>query len=208
MKRVLLSGFEPFGGMSHNSSWDVVEQAAQTITSAEVHTVLLPVEFRRAAELLVQRIGEVEPDVVIAVGLAAGTGTLRLERVGINLRDARIPDNSGAQPVDEPIDAEGRGALFSTLRLKAAHARIVEERIPVQLSLSAGTFVCNDVLYSLLAAAANADSPTPAGFVHLPDLLAEDAPLTEDQAVRALDILIEESLSSAPDAALAAGALH
>lgn len=208
MKRVLLSGFEPFAGMSHNSSWDVVEQAAATITSAEVHTVLLPVEFRRAAELLVQRIGEVEPDVVIAVGLAAGTETLRLERVGINLRDARIPDSSGAQPVDEPIDAEGRGALFSTLRLKAAHARIVEERIPVQLSLSAGTFVCNDVLYSLLAAAANADSTTPAGFVHLPDLLAEDAPLTEDQAVRALDILIEESLSSAPDAALAAGALH
>lgn len=194
--------------MSHNSSWDVVEQAAETITGAEVHTVLLPVEFRRAAELLVQPIGEVEPDVVIAVGLAAGTGTLRLERVGINLRDARIPDNSGAQPVDEPIDAEGRGALFSTLRLKAAHARIVEEQIPVQLSLSAGTFVCNDVLYSLLAAAANADSTTPTGFVHLPDLLAEDAPLTEDQAVRALDILIEESLSSAPDAALAAGTLH
>ena len=208
MKRVLLSGFEPFAGMSHNSSWDVVEQTAATITGAEVHTVLLPVEFRRAAELLVQRIGEVEPDVVIAVGLAAGTGTLRLERVGINLRDARIPDSSGAQPVDEPIDAEGQGALFSTLRLKAAHARIVEERIPVQLSLSAGTFVCNDVLYSLLAAAANADSPTPAGFVHLPDLRTEDAPLAEDQAVRALDILIEESLSSAPDAALAAGALH
>lgn len=95
MERVLLSGFEPFGGVSHNSSWDVVEQAAETITGAEVHTVLLPVEFRRSAEMLVQRIGEVEPDVVITVGLAAGTGTLRLERVGINLRDARTSEKSG-----------------------------------------------------------------------------------------------------------------
>lgn len=208
MKRVLLSGFDPFGGMSHNSSWDVVEQAAGTITGAEVDAIQLPVEYGRAAELLIQRIREVQPDVVIAVGLAVGTEALRLERVGINLRDARIPDNSGAQPVDESIDAEGQGALFSTLRLKAAHARIAEEQIPVQLSLSAGTFVCNDVLYSLLAAAADADRTMPAGFVHLPDLRVDDAPLTEDQAVRALDILIEESLSTAPDAALAAGALH
>lgn len=208
MERVLLSGFEPFGGMSHNSSWDVVEQARETITGAEVHTILLPVEYGRAAELLAQQVAELKPDVVIAVGLAAGTDAVRLERVGINLRDARIPDNAGAQPVDEPIDADGHAALFSTLRLKAAHARICEEQIPVQLSLTAGTFVCNDVLYSLLAEVGETSPGTPAGFVHLPDLRAQDAALTEGQAVRGLEILIEESLTTAPDAALAAGALH
>ncbi|NLS08831.1 pyroglutamyl-peptidase I [Nesterenkonia sp. MY13] len=208
MKRVLISGFEPFGGMDYNPSWDVAEQLQKTHTGAEVHAVRLPVEFGTAAETLLQHAEALQPDLIIATGLAGGTDAVRLERVGLNLRDARIPDNSGAQPVDEAIDDDGAAALFSTLRLKAAHARIKEAGIPVQLSLSAGSFVCNDVLYSLMAAVARMQTPVPAGFVHLPDLRDPAVSLTTEQSVEALGILIEESLAPEPDATIIGGTLH
>ncbi|RJN32429.1 pyroglutamyl-peptidase I [Nesterenkonia natronophila] len=217
--RVLLSAFEPFDGADHNPSQDVVreltERAGRGQLAAQrerggivVVPVLLPVEFTTAGQILTQAAREHSPDLVISVGLADGTDAIRLERVGLNLRDARIPDNAGAQPVDQPIIADGENALFSTLRLKAAGQRIAEANIPVSLSLSAGSYVCNDLLYTVLAHLRSQESGARAGFVHVPDLLATDAPITVDEAVMALDLLICESMSPAPDTHAAMGALH
>ncbi|PXA82248.1 pyroglutamyl-peptidase I [Auritidibacter sp. NML120779] len=208
MQRVLVSGFEPFGGMDYNPSWDVAEQLSDADTGAEVHVIRLPVEFGTAAQILLDHAESLQPEVIIATGLASGTDAIRLERVGLNLRDARIPDNAGAQPIDEPVDPHGPTAVFSTLRLKAALARITDAEIRVQLSLSAGSFVCNDVLYSLLVALDRKQAPIPGGFVHLPDLRDPAVSLTTNQAVEALGILIEESLKPEPDQNLPGGTLH
>lgn len=236
-RRILITGFEPFDGAERNPSWDLAEQlrtraeAGELTAQAEaeapltLETLLLPVEYEAAGTLLRTRLDELTaagdpPELVIALGLAGGTAAVRLERVGINLRDARIPDNAGAQPADQPVVVDGDGALFSTLRVKAAAARITAAGIPVELSLSAGTFVCNDVLYTLLAhlldhrrrteSAATRSEPAASrgGFVHVPDLHAEDAPLTLDQAAQAVDLIIAESLRPEPDADTPGGTLH
>lgn len=213
---VLLTGFEPFAGMAHNPSWDVVTEVAAAagrtaLRAQEVHgevavrTAQLPVEFHASSELLREQIAATSPDLVISVGLAAGTDVVRLERVGLNLRDARIPDNAGDQPFDESVVPGGPAALFATLRLKAAHAAIRAEGIPVALSLSAGSFVCNSVLYALLH---TAPASLPAGFVHVPDLSGARSPVSRTQAARALDLVITESLRGGPDLDVPAGALH
>lgn len=220
---VILTGFDPFGGMEHNSSWDVAQAVArggeerigeaEQLHDVEVRTLRLPVAFGRAAALLAGAVDAAvaegrPPAAVLALGLAAGTEAVRLERVGVNLRDARIPDNDGAQPADEPVVAHADGALFSTLRLKAAQARIHEAGIPVQLSLSAGSFVCNDVLYSLLHDLGARGLDTPGGFVHVPDLRAPEAPVSLAQAVRAVELLLVETLRGGADVAVPGGALH
>ncbi|GAA1175823.1 pyroglutamyl-peptidase I [Nesterenkonia xinjiangensis] len=218
---VLLTGFEPFGGMDHNPSWDVVTAVAARAAAGqsslpgapEVRPLCLPVAFGQAPRLLDEAVeaAVVEgrpPAAVLALGLAAGTDVVRLERVGVNLRDARIPDNAGAQPADEPVVEGGDGALFSTLRLKAAHTRISAANIPVQLSLSAGSFVCNDVLYSLLHGLRVRGLEIPGGFVHVPDLRDPLAPVRLEGAVEAVEILLEEALHGGADVATPGGTLH
>lgn len=223
-RRVLISSFEPFGGLTYNPSSEVaaeVASAAETellVTQREhgpvaVSTVVLPVEFTAAAQLLIAAVQKHRPDVVISVGLAAGTESVRLERVGLNLRDARIPDNAGAQPLDEAIVEGGPNAYFSTLRLKAAHQRILAAGIPASLSLSAGSYLCNEVLDTILHHIDAEQLPVAAGFLHIPDLRSPDlrgpeAPVTHHQAAAAVDLTISESLKSGPDAAAASGALH
>lgn len=217
MHTILLSAFEPFGGMDHNPSQDLIAEVQrrldrQELTAQAEHgeiavvPLTLPVEFGRASELLKNAVDKHQPSLAIAAGLAAGTRTVRLERVGLNLRDARIPDNAGAQPVDQPIVHGGTTALLSTLRLKAAHRRITSAGIPAELSLSAGTYLCNEALYTLLHHTAT--PATRAGFVHIPDLSQPESPVTLAQAASALDLLIAESLTPAPDAATAQGAIH
>lgn len=222
---VLVTGFEAFGGMGHNPSWDVASEvaaraAAGTLTAQrsqrhpgqmQVQALRLPVSYSRAGDTLSAAIDAAEyrpPDVVIALGLAAGTQTVRLERLGVNLRDARIRDNDDAQPRDEPVVPGGEGALFSTLRLKAAQQRIAAAGIPVGLSLSAGSFVCNDVLYTLLHHLRARALAASAGFVHLPDVRDPASPVSPEQAVDAVDLLIDESLRDGPDVAQPGGALH
>lgn len=218
--RILLTGFEPFGGSAHNSAADVVSEIALRAAAGvlltqqehddavDVSALTLPVEFEAAGHMLTTALEQQRPDVVICVGLAAGTGALRLERVGLNMRDARIPDNAGAQPLDQPIVAGAPSAYFSTLRLKAAHQRILAAQIPVSLSLSAGTFVCNEVLYTLLHHISTGELPISAGFVHVPDLRGRDAPLSLAQAADAVDRVITESLKPVSDLPALSGTLH
>lgn len=217
--KVLLTGFEPFGGFERNPSQHVVEEiaaraaAGRLVTQAqhddvEVRSLLLPVEFGPTGHLLRAALDEHRPDVVICVGLAAGTHTVGLERVGLNLADARIPDNAGAQPAGEPIVDGAANAHFSTLRVKAARQHIAEAGIPVSLSLSAGTFLCNAALYTVLEHIRAARMSTVAGFAHIPDVLSPQAPVSCEQAVLAVDLTVCESLQPVPDLAAADGDLH
>lgn len=158
MVRILLTGFDPFDGVERNNSWDAVQLVDDVITER------LPVVFGEASDVLDAAIQRHRPDVVIAVGLADNRTAITPERVAINVEDARIPDNAGAQPVDAPVVAGGPDAHLTRLPIKDMVAAISEAGLPAAVSDSAGTFVCNAVMYRLLH-----DHPeVVAGFIHVP----------------------------------------
>lgn len=167
MTRVLMTGFEPFAHSPVNLSWDAVSLLSRTWDGpAELITRELPVEFGRASRRLLEHVVAHTPDIVIAVGVAEGRRGVTPERVAINLRDARIPDNGGRQPHDEPVVPDGPVAYFSTL----PNAEIVEAiravGVPAEYSLSAGAYVCNDVFYALQHHVR--DLKVRSGFIHVP----------------------------------------
>ncbi len=171
MTTVLLTGFDPFDGAERNASADAVAIVAREwqagMGTVTLVTATLPVEFDRAGEALRQLIAEHSPDLVIATGVAAGRTAITPERVAVNLRDARIPDNAGAQPVDAEVEPGGEAARFSRLPVKQMVAAIEGEGIRAEVSLSAGSYVCNSLMYELLGSTSVA-----AGFIHVP---SEDA---------------------------------
>lgn len=174
MPRVLLTGFEPFDKSSMNPSQVIVERIAESgIPDVDLQCVVLPVEFRRAGELLLQHIDSFAPQIVIALGQAEGRSQVTPERVAVNLDDARIPDNGGVRLLDEPIDPEGPAAYFTTLPVKAIVEDLNAAGIPASVSLSAGAFVCNHVFYVMQQALHATDVQS--GFIHVP-LMAEQSP--------------------------------
>lgn len=171
--RILLTGFEPFGGEAVNPSQGVaLALAGATIAGHEVVADILPCEFGRAMQAMSAAIERHRPALVLALGQAAGRVDLSLERVAINVDDARIADNAGASPVDTPVVADAPAAYFSTLPIKAMAAALRGAGIPASVSQSAGTFVCNHVFYALQHRLAK--SAVRSGFMHLP-LLPEQA---------------------------------
>jgi pyroglutamyl-peptidase len=168
------------------------------------------VTFSGAADRLRALVEEHRPDAVIAAGLAGGRGAIAVERVAVNLIDARIPDNDGAQPVDEPSVSQAPPAHFATLPVKEIARRIAADGIPAEVSYSAGTFVCNHVFFTALEIAARG---TRAGFVHVP-WSAEHAPaaagatLPLGDIARALEIAVRTTLDVTADAAIPGGTLH
>ncbi len=203
---VLLTGFEPFGGAARNPSADAVRALAEQWNGpAHLIADVLPVEFGTAGDLLVAAVIRHRPDVVIATGLAEGRDSVTPERLGINLDDARIPDNGGAQPIDRAIEQGGPAARWSTLPLRAIVDALDAAGIPAALSNSAGTYVCNHVLYRLQGATERMPA-TASGFVHLPATpetgLGPDLPtLPLDDLVQALRIVVETSVAAARGAA-------
>ncbi|MFD2794815.1 pyroglutamyl-peptidase I [Promicromonospora vindobonensis] len=169
--KVLVTGFEPFGGDTVNASAEAVEAlAARWAGPEELVTAVLPVVFDRVRSAdgpLLRLLHEHRPDVVLAVGLADGVTQVRVERVAINLMDARIPDNGGAQPVDAPVADGGPAARFATLPVKAAAAAVRAAGIPAGVTYSAGTYVCNASFYALQHALAERPDVL-SGFVHVP----------------------------------------
>lgn len=151
MKTVLITGFEPFGGEQVNPSWEVVSQLDNAIIAGcRVVARQLPCVFGESLSVLNSAIDTLSPSLVLAIGQAGGRTDITVERVAINVDDARIPDNKGQQPVDEPIVAGGPAAWFSTLPIKAMVAAMREAGVPASVSQTAGTFVCNHVMYGLL----------------------------------------------------------
>lgn len=191
---VLLTGFEPFGGESINPSWEAVKMVKHIPEGMRVTRLLLPVSFALGPQRLKEAVLEHQPDAVISVGQAGGRNGISLERIAVNMKDARIADNDGAMPRDEILYPGEENALFSSLPLRKTEAALERESLPAQISNSAGLYVCNAVFYE--AARLTRDGIlSAAGFIHVP-FLPEQAkngepslPLSE--MVRALEIALD-----------------
>ena len=217
-RTVLLTGFDPFGGESLNPSWLAAEALhGETIAGRRIVAVQLPTSFARGPRALRAAIRRHAPELIVCVGQAGGRAQISLERVAINIDDARIADNDGAQPVDTPIVRGGPAAYFSTLPIKTMFAALREADIPAEISQTAGTFVCNRVFYALmhaLAEDANLRVGIRGGFVHIPYLPEQAAArpgapsLSLGIVVAGLRIMIETALRTRKDRRIAAGATH
>ena len=151
MKKLLITGFEPFGGESLNPSWEAVALLPTEINGYSLTKLRIPVVFGESAELVLKAAEEIEPDAIICVGQAGGRDSITPELVAINLRHASISDNKGNQPIDQPIIPGGESAFFSTLPVRKMSEAIASSGLSAKLSYSAGAYVCNDLLYTLLS---------------------------------------------------------
>ncbi|MBV8659065.1 MAG: pyroglutamyl-peptidase I [Burkholderiales bacterium] len=198
---VLLTGFEPFADDTINPSWEAVRQLDGWQEAGFIVVARqLPCVFGTALDALDELVGWLNPQIVIAVGQAGRRADISVERVAINVDDARIPDNAGRQPVDEPIAADGPAAYFSTLPIKAIVHALRAAGIPASVSQTAGTFVCNHVFYGAARLAATRYPAMRAGFIHIP-FLPEQAvqhpgtpSLALDTAVEALRVAVRVSV--------------
>jgi|APGre2960657423_1045063.scaffolds.fasta_scaffold12611_2 pyroglutamyl-peptidase len=215
-KIILLTGFEPFGGESINPSWEAVRALeGKTMSDGSVIAVArLPCTFVLSLDVLEQLIRMHKPRIVVCVGQAGGRAELSIERVAINVDDARIPDNAGAQPIDVQIRTDGPAAYFSTLPIKAIVAALNEKGIPAAVSQTAGTFVCNHVFYGLMQLVAQAPKIKRAGFVHIP-FLPEQAIRHPNTPSMSLEVMvagllqiIESTLTMKTDLVAAGGSTH
>lgn len=215
MKTVLITAFEPFGGETVNPSWEAVRQLdEQQLAGARIIARQLPCVFGESLTSLYSSLDQLQPDLVIAVGQAGGRTDISVERVAINVDDARIPDNQGNQPVDQPIVADGPAAWFSTLPIKAVVAALRKEGIPASVSQTAGTYVCNHVMYGLLHRLAQQGGRARGGFIHIPYLpqqaahLPGMASMAAETVVQGLKIAITTALHTQQDLRLVGGATH
>lgn len=169
--KILLTGFEPFGDSPINPSQTLVKALEKNkFNGVEITSSILPVDQEQGPATILAAVESLQPDAVLALGLAMGRSEIALERVAVNLLDDRIPDNAGNQVSDQPIIPDGPAAYFSTLPLRRMFEQLSREGIPVTLSLSAGSFLCNQVFYSLMHHLSLRQRSIPAGFIHLPAL--------------------------------------
>ena len=166
MRKLLITGFEAFGGEAINPSWDAVCRIPDEISDFSITKLCLPVVFGEAADKTVSLANDLSPDVILCIGQAGGRSAITPEMVGINLRHASIPDNAGNKPQDEEILSNGDTAFFSTLPVRKIAENINAKEIAAQVSYSAGAYVCNDLLYTLLDHFKN--TKTQVGFIHVP----------------------------------------
>lgn len=212
---ILLTGFEPFGGESTNPSWTAAREAAALLRAEghDVQAVELPCVFGDARSALEEALERYNPDLVICAGQAGGRSRISLERIAINCDDARIPDNAGKAPVDEPVVPGGPAAYFSSLPVKAALAALTAAQIPAEVSQTAGTYVCNHLFYGLMHTL-RLRPGSRGGFVHVP-YASEQLPdgsgtpsLPVELMTQALAVVVRTALATTADLRLAAGATH
>lgn len=211
--RILLTGFDPFGGETVNPSWEAVSALhGRRVAGHRIVARQLPTEFAASLKALRRSLREERPAIVLGVGQAGGRSRLSLERVAINVNDARIPDNAGAQPVDEPVVAGGPAAYFSTLPIKAMLAALREEGLPAEISNTAGTYVCNHIAYAMAHYTAR-QRGVRTGFVHIPFLPdqavthAHAPSMSLEDVRRGLLVALRTAARVRTDARLAAGAI-
>ena len=188
--KILITGFQPFGGQSVNPAWEAVRKLPDVLGDKVLWKLEIPVTFGGAFDAVEAKAAEIDPDVILCVGQAGGRDAVTPERIAVNLQDASIPDNAGNQPVDLPVVADGANAYFTSLPVKAMAAAARALDIPCRLSCTAGTYVCNDVFYRLLHR--YRDTGKRVGFVHVPFLPEQGSPnLPLDSIVRALQAMLE-----------------
>ncbi len=168
MYKVLVTGFTPFGQESVNPSYQAASLLPEFIEDTKIYVRELPTVFEKAPKILESYIDEIKPDAVICVGQAGGDAEISVERVGINLMSANIPDTEGNKPMDQPISDSGENAYFSTLPTREIVERLQSCGIPSKLSYSAGTYVCNNILYCLLQLVERKYPKMKGGFIHVP----------------------------------------
>jgi pyroglutamyl-peptidase len=213
LPRILLTGFDPFGGQSVNPSWEAVRALhGKRIGGHRVQALQLPTEFAGSLRALKAALRALTPAVVLGVGQAGGRTGLSIERVAINVNDARIADNAGMQPVDTPVIAGAPAAYFCTLPIKAMLAALHAQGLPAEISNSAGTYVCNHIAYAMLHLVAR-QRGVRAGFIHIPYLPAQAAHLrgapsmAEADVVRGLQIALRTAVATPMDIRLGAGTI-
>ncbi len=169
-KRILVTGFTPFGGETVNPSWELVKALPKTLQGYCIERLQVPTEFDRAIDVTTQAMAGLQPAIVLCFGQAGGRSRMSVERVAINIDDAEIADNVGRQIRNRIIRTEGPAAYFCTVPVEAMVASMHEDDVPAEISNTAGTFVCNHLIYSVLHHIAVNAQPTLAGFIHVPYL--------------------------------------
>ena len=192
MKKLLITGFDPFGGENINPSWEAAKELPDHIGDWQITKMEIPTVFGAAADQVIAAAEGLQPNAILCIGQAGGRAAVTPEVVAINLQEARIPDNRGNQPMNTPVVKGGPAAYFATVPVREMVQTILAASIPAALSYSAGTFVCNDVLYRLLHHFDG--TATQAGFIHVPYLpqqAKENQPsLPQEKIVEALQLAI------------------
>ncbi len=167
---VLITGFTPFGGERTNPSWQLAKALPDSIAGYRIEKLRVPTEFGKAITVTTKAINKLKPDIVLCFGQAGGRSRMSIERVAINVDDAHIVDNAGQQISDRAIRADGPAAYFCTVPIKTMAAAMIKAGVPAEISNTAGTFVCNHLIYGVLHHVAVNSLPTRAGFIHVPYL--------------------------------------
>ena len=201
--KILVTGFDPFGGQSVNPAYEAVRLLPDQIGTAAIIKAQIPTIFGQGADLLAQLMDAHKPNAVLLVGQAGGRSAISVERIAINVRDASIADNAGAQPVDQPVVPDGPAAYFATIPVKQIIRKVQDAGIPCRISDSAGTFVCNDLMYRMLHHIDVRHLQAIGGFIHVPYLPQQAAALpgqapsmSLEMIVQALHLALEEILAS------------
>ncbi len=183
---ILVTAFEPFGGDAVNPSWEAVKALPDKISEYDVHKEVLPVEFGGASKLLLELAGKLAPEVIICTGLAKGRKHITPEKIAVNVRTARIPDNAGKMPKGEPVIPGGPDGIFSSLPVSGIADALNSCGIPAQVSYSAGTYVCNDVFYNLMHRFS--DTGVKCGFIHIPDTDSIPTEIVTSSLVKCIEV--------------------
>lgn len=197
--KVLVTGFDPFGGENVNPAYEAVKLLPDIIEGAQIIKLEIPTVFKKSIEVVKEAVENDQPDVVINVGQAGGRACVTVEKVAINLADAGIPDNAGDSPQDEPLEEDGPDAYFSTLPVRAMVENVKSHGLPCEISYSAGTYVCNSVMYRVLHLAARSYPNMKAGFIHVP--YSSEQVANKDRPLASMPIeIIAKSLEHAIEA--------
>lgn len=212
--KILVTGFDPFGGEKINPAIESVKRLPDTINGAEIIKLEIPTVCHKSLKIIDEAIVKYDPDVVLSIGQAGGRSDITVERIGINIDDCRIPDNEGNQIIDEPVYQDGPAAYFVTLPIKAMVRQIQRKGIPASISNSAGTFVCNHVTYGVCYLLDKKYSNKRSGFIHIPYLpqqvidKAGKPSMSLEMIVEGLTAAIEAIIEYPEDIKLMGGATH
>ena len=200
--KILVTGFDPFGGEKVNPAYEAVKLLPDTIHGAEIIKLEIPTVFSKCGPSVEEGIRQHQPDVVLNVGQAGGRASVTIEKVAINFADARIPDNQGEQPVDELLQSDGENAYFASLPVKAMMQNVREHGLPCSISYTAGTYVCNAVMYKVLYMCAKRYPNIRAGFIHVPyasGQVIDKAAGTPSMTLEAIEKSIEYAIEAIVD---------
>ncbi len=213
--KVLLTAFDPFGGESINPAQEAVRLVSDAVAGAEIVKLEVPTVFGKSIQTMLQKAREVHPDVILCIGQSGGRYDITPERVAINFNDARIPDNEGNQPVDQPIYPDGAPAYFSNLPIKAMAEAIRAAGLPASVSNTAGTYVCNHLMYGVLYHIDREMPGVRGGFIHVPYVpeqvarRASPAPsLSRQDIARGIEAAIAAIVQNPTDLPASAGKEH